>query len=163
MGMNAGKHLFCLFLPMLAWCMGCSAQTPITSMRPTLVALQVEDLDASIRWYTSQLDFQPKDRKAFPEHGLKLAILVLGDFELELVENPKTLKKSQLLAGKDADITGFAKIAYTVPAVEQLFRRLESRGASFAIKLRDSNTNPDQQFFVVLDNDKNWLQFVGKK
>ena len=55
------------------------------------------------------------------------------------------------------------QVSRTVPAVEQLFRRLESRGASFAIKLRDSNTNPEQQYFVVLDNEKNWLQFVGKK
>src|SRR5688572_1940493 len=100
-----GTRLYSWLLAMLAWSAACPAQTPVTSMRPSLVALQVDDLDASVRWYTSYLEFRPKERKAFPEHGLELAILVLGDFELELVENAKTLRKSQLLAGKEAEIT----------------------------------------------------------
>jgi catechol 2,3-dioxygenase-like lactoylglutathione lyase family enzyme len=162
-GMKIRTRLFCGFWPLLVWCMACPAHTPVTSMRPSLVALQVEDLDASIRWYTSHLEFKPRQRRAFPEQGLELAILVLEDFELELVENVKTLRKSQLLAGKEQDITGFAKITFSVPNVAQLYRRLEGKSASFAIRLRDSNTTSGQQFFVVLDNEGNWLQFVGKK
>jgi catechol 2,3-dioxygenase-like lactoylglutathione lyase family enzyme len=133
------------------------------SMRPTLVALQVVDLDASIRWYTSHLEFQQKVRRDFPEHKLKLAILNLGDFDLELVENAKTLKKADLLSGGATDITGFAKVTFTIGDVGRLFQRLSDKGATFAISLRDSNTNPGEQFFVVLDNEKNWLQFVGRK
>jgi len=134
-----------------------------TSMRPTLVALQVENLEATARWYTDYLDFQPKVRKEFPEQQLKLAILGLGDFDLELVENARTLKRSQVLSGPATDITGFAKITFAVGDVARLFHRLKEKGATFAISLRDSNTRPDEQFFVVLDNEKNWLQFVGKK
>lgn len=92
-----------------------------------------------------------------------VAILAFEDFELELVENPKTLKKAELLAGGATDITGFAKLTFSVADVGKLFRRLRDQGATFAIPLRDSNTRPDQQFFVVLDPEKNWLQFVGPK
>lgn len=139
------------------------ATTTSASMRPTLVALQVENLEATIRWYSTYLDFTQKEKRDFPEHGLRLAILGLEDFDLELVENKKTLKKAELLAGKATDITGFAKVTFTVSGVARLYQQLTDKGASFAIKLRDSNTKPDEQFFVVLDNEKNWLQFVGKK
>lgn len=141
----------------------CVAQAETASMRPSLVALQVGDLDASIGWYTKYLDFQQKARREFPDHQLKLAILNLGDFDLELVENSKTLKKAEVLSGRDTDITGFTKITFTVANVGKLFQRLSDKGATFAITLRDSNTKPDEQFFLVLDNEKNWLQFVGKK
>ena len=161
--MRIRNQLFSVLLSMLAWCPDCLAQAPVASMRPSLVALQVVDLDASTRWYTDYLGFQAKERKTFPDHGLRLAILVREDFALELVENAKALRKSQLLAGKDADITGFAKIRFTVPDVEPLFRRLDGKGARFAIRLRDSNTIPGEQYFIVLDNEGNWLQFVGRK
>jgi catechol 2,3-dioxygenase-like lactoylglutathione lyase family enzyme len=141
----------------------CMAQAETASMRPTLVALQVGDLEASIRWYTNYLAFQQKVRREFPDQQLKLAILNRADFELELVENPKTLKKAEVLSGKGTDVTGFAKITFTVSNVGKLFRQLSDKGATFAITLRDSNTKPDEQFFVVLDNERNWLQFVGKK
>jgi hypothetical protein len=133
------------------------------SMRPSLVALQVENLDASVRWYTNYLHYELKVRREPPGHQLKLAILSLGDFDLELVENSKTLKKAELLSGGATDITGFAKVTFTIENVAALYRRLNDQGAAFAITLRDSNTKPDEQFFVVLDNENNWLQFVGKK
>jgi catechol 2,3-dioxygenase-like lactoylglutathione lyase family enzyme len=146
------------------WATASVAQVEAPSVRPSLVALQVDHLDASVRWYVSHLGFQQKVRKEFPELKLKLAILALQDFELELVENAKTVRKKDALAGKDsADITGFAKVTFTVNRVATLFRRLKSQGARFAIELRDSNTEPDEQHFVVLDPDGNWLQFVGKK
>jgi catechol 2,3-dioxygenase-like lactoylglutathione lyase family enzyme len=154
-----------LVLCLFAFCATASvAQVEAPSLRPSLVGLQVVDLDASVRWYVSNLAFHQKDRKEFPELKLKLAILALEDFELELVENAKTARKADALAGKDSDqITGFAKVTFTVNGVAMLFRRLKSQGARFAIELRDSNTDPDKQHFVVLDPDGNWLQFVGKK
>lgn len=161
--MNDRRRSLGWFLVAITAMADCLAQVDAASMRPSLVALQVENLDASIRWYTSFLGFEQKDKKEFPDHGLKLAILGRGDFDIELVENSKTLKKAQVLGGKDVDITGFAKVTFMVPQVDRLFQQLTSKGASFAIKLRDSNTRPDEQFFVVLDNEKNWLQFVGKK
>jgi catechol 2,3-dioxygenase-like lactoylglutathione lyase family enzyme len=141
-----------------------AAQAEAPSFRPSLVGLQVDHLDASVQWYVSHLGFRVEVRKDFPDHQLKLAILALQDFELELVENARAVRKKDALAGKDTnDITGFAKVAFTVNGVATLFRRLKSQGARFAIELRDSNTEPDEQHFVVLDPDGNWLQFIGKK
>jgi catechol 2,3-dioxygenase-like lactoylglutathione lyase family enzyme len=139
------------------------AQIHSTSMRPSLVALQVGNLDASVRWYTTYLGFQQKEKRDFPDQKLKLAILNLQDFDIELVENAKTLRKAEALSGKATDITGFAKVTFTVDNVAALFQLLTDKGADFAVKLRPSNIRPGEQSFVVLDNEGNWLQFVGKK
>ena len=85
------------------------AQTA-SSMRPSLIAIQVENLDSTIKWYEDYLKFKVLDKKEFKDHGLSLAILQLGDFKLELVDNDKALNKNALLRQNGAnDMTGFAK------------------------------------------------------
>jgi len=63
--------------------------------------------------------------------------------------------RCRLLKDGATDITGFAKLTFTVDDVGQLFRKLSDEGATFAVTLRDSITRLDQQFFIVLDNEKN--------
>jgi catechol 2,3-dioxygenase-like lactoylglutathione lyase family enzyme len=141
-----------------------SAQMAAKGARPSLVAIQVESLDRSIDWYTTHLGFSVKEKKELPGHNLRLAFLVLMDFEFELVENAKTLKRSEALATKSAtDVTGFAKLTFSVDNVANLYEQLKKKGATFAIKLQDSNVDAREEFFIVLDNEGNWLQFKGKK
>lgn len=162
--MSTWKCLLGVWLVAMCTCSNVHAGSGRESMRPALVALQVENLDDAIRWYMTFLEFHQKDRKDFPDHQLKLAILARADFELELVENAKAVKKSEVLSGRNStDITGFAKLAFRVDQVGEHFQRLKGKGARFAIELRDSNTKSDERFFVVLDSEGNWLQFVGKK
>ena len=104
------------------------------------------------------------DKKEFKDHGLSLAILQLGDFKLELVDNDKALHKNALLKQNDAkDMTGFAKVRFNIEHVDSVYETLKNKGAIFALTLRDSNINAAEQFFIVLDCDNNWLQFVGPK
>jgi catechol 2,3-dioxygenase-like lactoylglutathione lyase family enzyme len=142
----------------------CNLAQTASSMRPSLIAIQVENLDSSITWYEDYLNFRVIDRKEFKDQGLRLAILQLGDFKLELVDNDKALHKSSLLKQNDAnDITGFAKATFTIDNVHSVYETLKKKGATFALTLRDSNMNRDEQFFIVLDCDNNWLQFIGQK
>src|SRR5688572_9684276 len=135
------------------------AQTA-SSMRPSLIAIQVENLDSSVKWYEDYLDFRVLDRKEFKDHGLRLAILQLGDFKLELVDNDKALNKNSLLKQHGAsDMTGFAKITFSIEHVDAVYEAMKEKGAVFAATLRDSNINPTEQFFVVVYCDNNWLQF----
>ena len=135
-----------------------------SGMRPSLIAIQVEDLSNSIKWYEDYLEFKLLDKKEFKDHGLSLAILQLGDFKLELVDNEKALNKNALLKQNGAiDMTGFAKATFNIDHVDAMYETLKKKGASFATTLRDSNINPTEQFFIVLDCDNNWLQFIGQK
>lgn len=142
----------------------CNIAQTVQSMRPSLIAIQVDDLDKSLRWYKEYLEFRVLDRKDFKDHGLSIAILELADFKLELVDNDKALNKGVLLKQHGIDeITGFAKVTFTIDDVRSLYDKLLNKGAAFAITLRESNVNPKEQFFIALDCDNNWLQFIGPK
>jgi catechol 2,3-dioxygenase-like lactoylglutathione lyase family enzyme len=133
-------------------------------MRPSLVAIQVDNLDNSIAWYKDYLGFSVLERKEFKDYGMSISILELRDFKLELVDNEKVLNKNSVLKEYGAEnMTGFAKVTFTIDNVDSLYETLKSKRASFAITLRDSNINPREEFFIVLDCDNNWLQFVGSK
>jgi len=133
-------------------------------MRPSLVAIQVDDLDNSIAWYKDYLGFSVLERTEFKEYGMIISILELRDFKLELVDNEKALNKNFVLKKNGAnDMIGFAKVTFTIDNVKSLYETLKSKGAGFAITLRDSNINPKEEFFIALDCDNNWLQFVGSK
>lgn len=134
------------------------------SMRPSLVAIQVDNLDNSIAWYKDYLGFSVLERKEFKGYGMSISILALRDFKLELVDNEKVLNKNSVLKEYGAEhMTGFAKVTFTIDNIDSLYETLKSKRASFAITLRDSNINPKEEFFIVLDCDNNWIQFVGSK
>ncbi len=135
-----------------------------SSMRPSLIAIQVENLDRSVKWYEDYLKFTVLDRKEFKDRGLSLAILRLGDFKLELIANDKALHKNSILKQNGAnDMTGFTKVTFSIDHVDSAYETLKKKGAIFALTLHDSNINPTEQFFIVLDCDNNWLQFIGPK
>jgi catechol 2,3-dioxygenase-like lactoylglutathione lyase family enzyme len=159
------KHL-CIILLLFGGLIVSNAALSQTNqgMRPSLVAIQVDNLDNSIAWYKDYLGFSVLERKEFKEYGMSISILELHDFKLELVDNEKALNKNSVLKKNEAnDMTGFAKITFTIDHVDSLYATLKSKGASFAITLRDSNINPREEFFIVLDCDNNWLQFIGFK
>ena len=105
------------------------------------------------------------ERLTHPIRELDTEVCVfIRDFKLELVDNDKALQKNSLLKQNAAnDMTGFAKVTFSIDHVDSVYETLKKKDAIFAITLRDSNINPAEQFFIVLDCDNNWLQFIGKK
>ncbi len=131
--------------------------------RPFLIAIQVDSLDRSISWYHDMLGFTLHDKKEFSSYGLKIAVMKSGGFELELVENVKSENKSDALKKLKLDeITGFAKIAFRVADVSAKYKELRGKKAEFKVELRQSNINPEEEFFILSDPDGNWVQVVGK-
>ena len=110
------------------------------------------------------LNFALLEKKELKDAGLKLAILKWEDFKLELVENHKSLKRNAILKRNEAtEITGFTKLTFTVEKASAFYQQLKEKGSSFAVPLRDSKINPQEEFFILLDNENNWLQFIGPK
>jgi catechol 2,3-dioxygenase-like lactoylglutathione lyase family enzyme len=139
------------------------AQTDQHNLDVSLVAIQVVDLDSCIDWYTRHLDFKIVEQKEFKDYGMRLAILSLGNVELELVETKAALDKAVALKKAAATvITGFAKITFTVADVRNLYKKLEMGKANIVFKLSPSNRNTELHHFIVTDNEGNWLQFIGK-
>ena len=134
-----------------------------TDARPVLIAIQVRDVVKSAAWYSDFLGYTPVTKREFT-NGLKITVVELNNFRLELVENVKVLAKADAMQKLNVeDVTGFSKVAFRVSDVRALYTELQKKGARFQIAIKESNVNTDEMFFIVLDVDGNWLQFIGEK
>jgi len=137
------------------------------SIKPSLIAISVANVDETAKWYQDNLGFAVKEKKDFPQHSLRIAFLALNDFEIELVEDQKsvslgTIQKHLPEADDETKIQGFVKLAFTVEDVEALASRLKRNGVRFQMELNRSNRKEGMKSFIVRDNNGNWLQFFGK-
>ena len=138
------------------------AQKP-DSIRISLVGIQVGNLDSSIFWYSTYLNFELGDKKEFKEAGLKIAFLKRDNIELELVENKKALSKQAVLKEKKAtDLTGFAKLTFKISNIQEVYNQMRSTNVNFIVPLKKSTRKNDEMFFIIADNESNLIQFAGK-
>ena len=144
-----------------------STAAAVPAIEPRLVALSVADLDATISWYQDNLGFRLKERKDFPQASLRIAFMESNGFELEVVEDKKSvplaaIQKQLPSADDQAKLQGFVKLAFTVDDLTGLASRMKSNGVRFQMGLTKSSREPGVTFFIVRDNDGNWLQFFGR-
>ena len=137
------------------------------TVEPRLVALSVASLDDTIRWYQQNLGFKLKEQKDFPQASLRIAFLELDGFELELVEDRKSVSfaaiQSALPQADDrSKVQGMVKLAFTVENLEALAARMKDNGVKFQMGLTKSNRESGVSFFIVRDNNGNWLQFFSR-
>jgi len=53
------------------------------------VGIKVNDLEAAVRFYTQVLGLTERGRREIPASGLKIALIGIGDSELELLQYPE--------------------------------------------------------------------------
>jgi len=137
------------------------------SIKPSLVAISVANIDETIKWYQDNLGFVVKEKKDFPQFSLRIAFLELNGFEMELIEEKKSvslpmIQKCLPEAEDGTKIQGFVKLAFTAEDVEALATRLKSKGVRFQMDITKSNRKEGVKFFIVRDNNGNWVQFFEK-
>jgi hypothetical protein len=141
-------------------------KNPMQGLKVSLVAIQVSNLDSSINWYKKNLNFKLRDKKEFPDHGLKMAFLTLNDFELELIENNKSIDHDELLKDypKGTEIQGFAKLSFTVKDIDSANSFLKANENIFLYDLRKSNDpkRSDRKWLIITDIDGNWIQLFSE-
>ena len=93
-----------------------SALFSAADLRPSLVAISVQNLDQSVHWYTDTLNFKVQETIDLPESKLRITFLERNNFRLELIE----LKDSFPIRRYVPDLTnrallqGFSKLAFDV-------------------------------------------------
>ena len=142
---------------------------PPGALRAHLVALNVSSLDRSVAWYSGHFGFAVKDRKEFPNAGLRIAMLERDGFWLEMVEKkssfPTTRIQARMPEIKDwDDVQGIKKLAFAVDDIDRYIADFKRTGVRFQLSLRG---NPDDPIFgrsaIVLDDDGNWIQLCELK
>jgi catechol 2,3-dioxygenase-like lactoylglutathione lyase family enzyme len=141
---------------------------PIISgaIKPSLIAISVANVDETAKWYQDHLGFRLQEKKDYPQASLRIAFLELNGFEIELVEDKKSIAlaaiQKHLPEAKDGtNIQGFVKLAFTVEDVEGLAAKLKTKGVRLHMEVTKSNRKEGIKFFIVKDNNGNWLQFFG--
>ncbi len=134
------------------------------SPHPHLVALNVASADRSAKWYGDNLGFAVKDRKEFPKFGLRIVMLELDGFWLEVVEKKNGIPVSQIEKAmpeiKDWDeVQGIKKLAFEVDDLDGYLKSFKQNGVRFQLNPRGGPEDPIfGRSFIVLDDDGNWIQ-----
>ena len=143
----------------------CFSQDDVTNdLSVSLISIQVSNIDESIKWYQSNLGFNLIENNSYPDYGLKIAFLIKDDFELELIENSKLVSKEQIMKslGKDPVLPGFVKLAFSVSKIERLYNKMLVNNIAIIQNLKQSNRVLNKQYFIVADNNGNWIQIKEK-
>lgn len=163
-----GKSSNWIFLFLLIILMSCSqVESPQKDTFQTqLIAICVEDLETSLKWYAEKLDFEiEKDIEDYPDYGLKLAFMRLGELHLELIESKSSIISSTLLPNKESYIGGGFKLGLRLNDLQQKFDRLkEMPDVEFVVEIGDLPANDlpikwPSQHFLIKDPDGNFIQF----
>ena len=134
-----------------------SARRP--RVRPHHVGISVADLEESIAWTGQALGFELEFLTAVPEDVRRVAMLVNGDFRVELFEIPgaAALPEERRDPGSDLPTHGVKHVAYVVTGVEPHAERLRALGVDFVWDVR---VHGDMKVLFVRDNTGNLVELM---
>jgi methylmalonyl-CoA epimerase len=94
------------------------------------VGIAVRDVEDALRLYDDLFGVQASEKRTVPEMGVKIALIPVGDFQLEFMEpleGEKVLSKFL-----DARGEGVYKVAIEVDDMEAALRHLDEKGVPYA-------------------------------
>ena len=120
--------------------------------------LSVPDIEASIRWWRTVLDFDVERRFDIPAIPAKVAMLRRGELRMELfeVQGAKSLPDERRKANTDLRTHGNKHVAFAVRNVDEVAEQLRARGAD--IEFVGHFPHGDNIF--IRDNAGNLVEFV---
>jgi len=142
------------------------SQSPANIFQPQLMAIVVENLEQSLDWYTQVLEGTlEKPVDSFPDYGLRIAFLQVGDFHLELIESTAAIQPADLLPNTDAYLGGWFKVGFMLSDIKAKYDQLKTIEALDFVtgigELPATNLSISwpTQFFLLKDPDGNYVQF----
>jgi hypothetical protein len=135
-------------------------------INPSLVAIQISNIDSSEKWYKDNLGFIVEDKKEFPNSGIKVSRLKIEGFDLELVENEKSISRNEILKKypKGSEIQGFVKLTFITNNIDEADIYLKKNGVKYLFDLQKSNrlSKENHKWLIISDPDGNWIQLISK-
>lgn len=133
-----------------------------------LVSLVVEDIFKSSLWYQEKFGFtEEKSILDYPDYGVKVGFLQLGDFHLELVETKGSIPQSSLPIAPEFNLNGVLKLGFMVQNLDSVYAQLEKYNDVKFITgiqpLPQSNLEVPwpTKHFMLYDPDGNMLQLFS--
>ena len=141
----------------------CKEQVVQRTIEPGFIALIVQDIDSSIHWYTSILDFELKDSTHHSGRGIKQANLLGEGGKLELIEISSSVSPSALMErnAENGRLQGVFKIGFTVMNFDAWQQKIEDYAVDINGQVvQDPVTQ--KRMMVILDPDGNRVQLFEK-
>ncbi len=135
---------------------------PFTAATGAFVAISVQDLDASTRWYVEKLGLDVLKRATAPDNSAAVAVLQANGLTVELVWFASAVPLSKLRPERQGshEVHGIFKSGVFVTNLDSSFAELKSRDVVFAFEpFFDSSMQC--RMFAIRDNNGNILQFFG--
>ena len=102
------------------------------------IAIVVKDLDAALTFYRDALGIEVGERREVPAEGVEIAILPVGDSELELLEPLEPENSIGRFLDKRGE--GIHHVCILVEDIAAAVTRMENEGAQMATEVR---SHPD--------------------
>jgi len=133
------------------------------TIEPYRIAITVQNVDRSSAWYAEVFDMELYKEMFFPEYdSLKINFLRTEAFELELAEKATSFTIEKYVPDYNINnhpLVGFAKIAFKVNNVDELYDKLKSKSVSMVYDLIEDKVF-NSKYFIIEDLDGNLLQFI---
>ena len=103
-------------------------------LKPLHVGISVCDMEASLKWYKDNLDFELIKDDYIPPLGARICFIRNGDFDLELFkyDDPKPLPADRLTPNTDLQTIGTKHVAFEVADMAALKAKFLSNGVDIA-------------------------------
>lgn len=158
--------LYILIIGLSVACQDNQPDTQTESFQVRLMAIVVEDLEVSLKWYSQVLGGTlEKPIDSFPDYDLRIAFLQVGDFHLELIESGSSIQRSEILPDPTISLGGWFKIGFLVQDIDIKYAELQKMDSlDFVTGIGDLPQNElpikwPKRFFLLQDPDGNYVQF----
>lgn len=117
------------------------------------IGVVVQDLEATIGWYSKHLGFERQTEFAFP--GTKVAFIARGPLRLELfqVDGALPMQPERKEAVSNLGIGGINHFAITVDDLDATVAELQAKGVELAYALSDVPDGSGDRWTFVRDNE----------
>jgi hypothetical protein len=124
------------------------------------IGLFVNNFDSTLSWYTNKIGFKVIKKEEVPSAGIKFAMLEWNGFSIEMIQNPKVVKKTSLdsVIKNNAGAEGFFKLGFYVDDINYWENHFKSKEVKFRYPMM-SNSNFNWKYFIIEDPEKNLIQF----
>ncbi len=157
------KKLSCLLIFLFCSNVGFSQDFDSLELEAYFTAIIVNDIEASIDWYTSILGFEVINRFSSEERGFKQSNLDRNGILIELIELNQAVNPEDVIPNytNKTRLIGLYKAGFQVQAFENWASHLEKSEVEF---YGNTVINPisGKKMLIILDPDGNRIQIFEK-
>ncbi len=133
-------------------------------MKPYIIAMLVPNAEKTANWYKENLGFEIVKEVDYDNQGLKVKIVELNEFQIEIIENENSVSPAKCVSNYDfakPTIHGLMKLSFIVDDIEYLVAKLKEKQVEFTMNLA-IHKEINAKCCLILDINKNLIQFIEK-